>query len=370
MTERPRILVVITQATVGGAQTFLAHLLPAVARQYEVVVASHGSGPLRTVAEAVAEYVPLRHLSRDVNPLHDARALAELFALCRRVRPHVVHANSSKAGVLGMLAAAGARVPVRVFTANGWPFLWWGGARGRAYLLADRLIGRLATTVVCVSQAERRAALSAAICPPERIVVIRNAVDVAHAARAHVGDSPPTILSVGRLAAPKDFTTLVRALGRLEPGSFQAWIAGDGPGHAALQGEIDALGLRGTVRLLGGRDDVPDLLARADVFVLSSFSEGLPLSIIEAMAAGVPVVGTSVGGIPELLEGCGFVVAPGDPRALADAVAPLVADPALRRRHGELARRRAEAEFDLPQLHHAYLGLYARELARAGVGAP
>jgi glycosyltransferase involved in cell wall biosynthesis len=369
--QRPRVLILVTLAEVGGAQSFVTHLLPALVRSYDVVVAAHGPGPMRREAEATgARFVPLRHVRREVSLWRDPLGLAELIALCRRVRPHVVHANSSKAGVLGLLAAALAAVPVRLFSAHGWPFLWNSGPRGGMYRSAALLIGRWATTVVCVSEAERRAGLAARICRPERTVMIPNAVDVSRAPRARHEGGTPTIISVGRLAAPKDFATLARALAGLEAGSFRAWIVGDGPGRAALGAEVERLGLGPAVRLLGERNDVPELLARADVFVLSSRSEGLPLSMLEAMAVGLPVVGSAVGGIPELAAGCGFLAPAGDPDALAATLRPLVADPALRRRHGDLAREHAQAKFDLPRLHRDYLDLYARELARAGVALP
>jgi glycosyltransferase involved in cell wall biosynthesis len=368
---RPRALVVITRAEVGGAQTFLAHLLPALAARYDVLVAANGPGPLQGAAEtAGARYLPLQHVRREVDPRQDALGLAELVSLCRRERPHVVHANSSKAGTLGLLAALGTKVPVRLFTAHGWPFLWWSGLRGRTYLWAARLIGRCATTIVCVSEAERRAGVAAGVCRDGRTVVIPNAVDVSAALEARHDDGKPTVLSVGRLAAPKDFETLVRALARLSPKGFRAVIVGDGPDRGALEAEVDRLGMRASVELLGERDDVRELMGEAAVFVLSSRSEGLPLSMLEAMAAGLPVIGSDVGGIPELAAGCGFVVRPDDPDALAAALAPLLRDPHLRRRHGRLARERAEAEFDIPRFHRAYLDLYASELARAGVAPP
>jgi glycosyltransferase involved in cell wall biosynthesis len=369
--ELPRVLIVITLAEVGGAQTFVAHLLLALAQRYEVVVAAHGPGPLRAAAEAVgARYVPLRHVRRAVNPWRDVLGLAEMIVLCRRERPQVLHANSAKARLLGLLAARLTGVPVRLLTAHGWPFLWWSGLRGRLYLWGERLNGRLATGIVCVSEAERRAAVAAGVCSPEQAVVIHNAVDVSGTPRARHDGALPTMLSVGRLAEPKDFTTLVRALARLERETFRAWIVGDGPDREALESEIRRLGVDDCVELLGERDDVAGLMAQSDVFVLSSRSEGLPLSILEAMAAGLPVVGSEVGGVRELVADCGFVVPPGDPDALAAALRRLVADPELRRRRGELARRRAEARFDLRTFHRAYLDLYASELARLGGGAP
>jgi glycosyltransferase involved in cell wall biosynthesis len=252
---------------------------------------------------------------------------------------------------------------------NGWSFLWWSGLRGRLYLWGDRMIGRLATRVVCVSEVERRDGLAARVCSPERTVVIHNAIGVADVPGARHEVRMPTILSVGRLAPPKDFAILVRALAELGRGSFRAWIVGDGPDRASLEAEVIRLGLGGAVQFLGERHDVPELMAQSDLFVLSSRSEGLPLSIIEAMAAGLPVVASAVGGVPELVANAGFIVPAADPDALAACLRRLVLDPGLRRRYGALARRRAETEFDLPPFHRAYLDLYATELARRGIAA-
>ena len=140
----------------------------------------------------------------------------------------------------------------------------------------------------------------------------------------------------------------------------------------ALDPVVRELGLSGQVDLLGQRRDVRELLAGSDVFVLASRSEALPISILEAMAAGVPVVASAVGGVAELVvDGVtGFIVPPGDPDALSDALARLLADSRLRRQMGAAGRARAEALFDLPSLHQAHLELYARELAVHGLPVP
>jgi glycosyltransferase involved in cell wall biosynthesis len=371
MAGRRRILIVVTLAEVGGAQTFLGHLVPVLAQRYEVVVAAHGPGPVRRASEeAGATFRPLRHVRRPVNPVRDALGLLELVVLCRRERPHVLHANSSKAAVLGVVAAWLTRVPVRLYTVGGWPFLRSGGLRGRVYLWADRLVGRLATCVVCVAESERREALDARVCSAERALVVRNAVDVRRTPRAHAAHEPPTILSVGRIAEPKDFVTFVQALAALAPRPIHAWITGDGPQRERLEAEVAKLGLADVVELLGERHDVPELMAQSDIFVLSSRAEGLPLALIEAMAAGLPVAASAVGGVPELLGPAGLTVPPGDVKALAACLARLLDDPDLRREYGDKARRRAEEEFDLPRFHRAYLDLYATQLSRAGIAAP
>jgi glycosyltransferase involved in cell wall biosynthesis len=369
MARRPKVLIVITLAEVGGAQTYVSQLLPALAEPFDVAVAAGSGGPLREAAQAAgARFIRLGHLRRPVNPPRDLLAVAELVALMRRERPDIVHVNSSKAGVLGRLAAVAACVPIRLFTVHGWAFNAYSGLASRAYLWADRLAGRWTTATICVAEHERQSGIAARTCRPDRTVVIPNAVDVTAAPRADLNGGTPRLVSVGRLKAPKDYATLMRALAALPSGSFEALIVGDGPLRPEVEAELAHLGLANAVRLLGERTDVPELLAGSDLFVLSSASEGLPLSVEEAMAAGLPVVASAVGGVPELvLEGeTGYLVPPGQPGRLAAALGSLLADPELRRRMGSSGRARAEERFDLAAFRRAHVDLYEQLLAEGG----
>jgi glycosyltransferase involved in cell wall biosynthesis len=372
-TRRPRILFVITLAETGGAQAYVASLLPALARNFDVAVAAHGTGPLESAAIAASvRFIPLRHLRRPISPWRDALALLELLLLLRRERPDVLHANSSKAGIIGRVAAALVGVPIRIFTVHGWAFSAHDGLAAVAYRYADRLVSPLTTRTICVAESERVAGLRAGTCRVDRTVVIPNAVAVASALR-HRGDAAvPVVVSVGRFSKPKDFVTLARSLAMLDRGSFRALLVGDGPDRAELEAELQHLGLDGAVELLGTREDVAELLAGADVFVLSSTSEGLPISILEAMAAGLPVVASSVGGVPEaVVDGeTGLLVPPGDPAALAAALRRLTTDGELRRRLGTAALARAEALFDLPRFQDAHVEVYSRTLADRGLPVP
>jgi glycosyltransferase involved in cell wall biosynthesis len=370
MERTPRVLILITLAEPGGAQTYVAHLLPALAPRCEVVVAAYGDGPLRDAArDAGVRFVGLRHVRRPLHPGRDLLGLVELMALMRRVRPDVVHANSSKAGILGRLAAVLMRVPVRVFTVHGWAFKAYSGLASHVYRWADRLMAPLTSATVCVSETERAAGLAARTCRASRTVVIPNAVDVDAAPRARLDGDPPRIITVGRLAAPKDALTLVRALAALGSLPFRAVLVGDGPDRPEVDAAVRSLGLADRVALAGSRADVPDLLAAADLFVLSSRSEGAPFSILEAMAAGLPVVASEVGGVAELVaQGeTGVLVPAGDPAPLADALRALLADRGLRSRLGAAGRARARERFDLRALRGAHVELYARELARRGI---
>jgi glycosyltransferase involved in cell wall biosynthesis len=365
--RRPRLLIVITLAETGGAQAYVARLLPALTREFDVTVAAGGRGFLSRATEAAGgRYVALAHMRRRLDPREDLLGLLELVRLMRRLGPDIVHVNSSKAGVLGRLAAALARVPVRVFTVHGWAFKAHDGIAAAAYLWADRLMRPLTTRTICVAESERAAGLRAHTCGAGNTVVIRNGVehDRVPGAPPRTG-GPPVVLAVGRLRAPKDFTTLVRAAERLEPGSARIRIAGDGPDRAELEAEIAARATGAEVELLGERDDVPRLLAGSDVFVLPSRSEGMPLSVLEAMAAGRPVIASAVGGVPELVvDGVtGILVPPGDEAALAGAIGRLARAPAEGARMGEAAHRRVEAEFGLEACRRAHLDLYREALA-------
>jgi glycosyltransferase involved in cell wall biosynthesis len=370
--RRPRLMLLITLAEVGGAQAYVASLLPALAGRFEVAVAAHGPGPLRTAAaEAGVRFVGLEHVRRSINPWRDVAGFVELVRLLRRERPDILHASSSKAGVLGRLAAWVAGVPIRIFTVHGWAFSAYSGLAGSAYRWADRLARPLTTVTICVSENERAAGIRARTCSAERTVVIRNAAPLDGASRARHDGARPLLVAVGRLKAPKDFVTLVRALRLLRPG-FEALIVGDGPDRPTLESEIRRLHLEDRVRLTGERHDVPDLLAAADVFVLSSESEGLPVSVLEAMATGLPVVASRVGGLPELIvDGeTGLLVEPRDPDALAAALERLVADRALRRELGAAGRAYAEAHFDPESFARAHVNLYAAELGRHSLPVP
>ena len=363
---RPRLVFLVTLAETGGAQTYVASLLPALADEFDVLVAAHGEGPLRDATlSAGVRFVPLCHVRRPVNPWRDFRGLLELGRLLRRENPDIVHVNSAKAAALGRLAAWVAGVPIRIYTVHGWAFLAHRGVASAAYRWVERALRPLTTTTVCVSENERRAGLAARACDDATTVVIRNGVEPL---RAHVRESEGDrrrVVMVGRLQAPKDPITLVRALAMVSDTNYDALLVGDGPDRPVVEDEIRRLGIESSVRVLGERGDVRELLATADVFVLSTRSEGLPLSILEAMAAAVPVVASNVGGVAELVvEGeTGMLVPPGDPAALGEAIERLLADQSLARRLGEAARTRVAEHFDLTAVQEAHVALYRRTLA-------
>ncbi|MDQ7857872.1 MAG: glycosyltransferase [Armatimonadota bacterium] len=379
---RPRVLELITLSEWGGAQACVFTLARGLRQDYDVTVACAPGGPLvaRLRAEGIA-VVEIPTLVRAPSPFADLRTLLWLAAWMRRERFHIVHCHSTKAGLLGRFAARLAGVPAILFTVHGWPFAgWWHPVHRAVVALAERAAARLSTAMICVCVHDHRVALQMRIAPPDRLVVIPNGVDPAPFLAAS-DDSPAdpdadvgqeaagpagralTAVAVGRLTEQKDPGTLLDAWRRVG-GPHVLLLVGDGPLRADLEARCRAAGLAGRVVLTGVRDDVPAVLRRADVFVLASRWEGLPLAIIEAMMSGLPIVATTVGGVPEVVvEGeTGLLVSPQDPEALARALERLLGDGALRHRMGAAGRQRALREFAADRMLRQTAMLYARVL--------
>jgi len=242
---RPRLLVIVTLAETGGAQTFVRLLAEGLRAEYSIEVAAHGpAGPL---AEACASLgIPfhhLEHLIRPVRPWRDMRAIREIRRLVRRSRPDIVQINSSKAGVLARLALTGTGIPA-VFTAHGWAFAGRVGFAG-AYLTGfERAMAPLTAAIVCVSEWDRSLALARRVASPDRLHVIRNGIAVPDGPRDRgAWPARPLLVCATRLVVPqKDVALLLSALA--QPG-LEAWrvrIIGDGPERRSLVEQRDALG--------------------------------------------------------------------------------------------------------------------------------
>ena len=290
----------------------------------------------------------------------DAVSLARLIRLARRA--DVVHVHSAKAGFLGRLAASlTGRTSRCAYTPHAWSFWSASGAEAELYLRLERLAARWCRAIVAVSRDERDAGVTARVGRPEQYRVIPNGVDVA---RFDVPREPVfgRVLFLGRLASQKRPDLAVEAIARL-PAPVELDLANDGPEREAVEQVARGLGVGERVHFLGYRDDVPRLLSRASCLLLTSDYEGASLTVLEAMAAGVPVVATRVGGVEEALDGAGLVVDPGDAEAISRALERLFGDAGLAARLGEVGRRRARELFTRERMVAETLALY-EELSR------
>lgn len=369
-----RVLLITTSLMRGGAETQVFLLARAFrARGHDVRVVSM-LDPTDYVTELAELGIELTSLGM-VRGKGDPRAITRLAAIVRRWRPDVVHSHMVHANLLARTARPFAWAAVQISTAHG---LSEGGrSRYLAYRITDPLC--TLTTHVCGRCVDRYVELRAA--PRRKMMVVPNGIEVdayappegARAAlRAELGlDGRFVWLAVGRLDVEKDYGTLLRAAAALRGTSapFSVLVAGDGPERDRLVAEREALGLDPTdVRFLGTRTDVSELMAAADGYLLTSASEALPLVLLEASAAGLPMVATDVGGTSEIVRDgrTGLLARAGDPDDVAAAMRRLVdAGAADRRTMGDEARRHVRETFDIEGVADRWIALYAELLDRA-----
>ena len=286
----------------------------------------------------------------------DFRRLLGLVA-----RADIVHAHASKAGFTTRLAAAlREKRSATVFTPHAWSF-WAHDRRSRAWLALERRAAHWCGAIVGVSEAERRAGLEAGVGKEAQYRVIHNGIDADDFDRPR-RVVPGRIIVVGRLASQKRPDLAVRALERVRERFPEAKLdlAAHGPLEAETAKLVSELGLDDHVRLLTRDADVAVLLSEAACFLLTSDYEGLPYTVLEAMAAAVPVVATRVGGVPEqVVDGeTGFLFEPGDPSAAAAAVERILAAPDGAARLGDAGRERVRRKFSRARMVSETVALY------------
>lgn len=331
----------------------------------------------RTVEPIVADLrrrgVDVRFLKRRFK--YDPLAWWPLFRALRRERIDVLHTHAFGMNAWGSLIGRLARVPVVIAHEHNWAFT------GRALrpVIDRELIARCADAVIVVSREARRRMIEVERIAPERLVLLPNGIRAlppgdGRAVRAElgIGDDDPVIGTVCVIRAEKALDVLVRAAALVIRGfpRLRVLIVGDGPDRARLEAVVEQLGLEERVLLTGARTDVSDILAAIDVAVLASDYEGVPLSVLEFMDAGKPIVATRVGGIPELIEDGvhGALVPPRDEAALAAAIRGVLRDPDGGREMGARARERCRGEFSLDRtierLQQLYEQLHSRPAER------
>jgi len=362
--ERPRIALLITNSEIGGAQTHVADLLRALREKADVTLLAGGSGPLFDLARDLGVgVVRLSRLDNALSPIKAVAALRELVAALRAIAPDLIHTHSAKASALGRLAGRILRIPV-VYTVHGFAFKPAAPWRQRTVArVAEWLLAPYTSQFICVAEAERHLARSLPI-RADRISVIRNGIaDVS--LRANPGAPLRRVVTITRLSAPKRPDILIQAFAAAQLSDCELVIAGDGPQREAME-RIALQRAPGRIRFAGNVANVPALLADAQAFLLASDHEGFPISILEAMRAGLPVIATDLPGIREQLgEGqCGVLIERNDPLAFARALSQVAIDADRRSILGQAARARWEAEYGLDQMVRDTWAVY-----RKAVGA-
>jgi len=399
-----KILYLITQSEIGGAQRYILDLARALKGEFEITVAFGSPSPwnlnhketkgkpfeqgeLATrLAEENIPFHILPHVVRTISPLSDIRAIFEIAKLIKKIRPDIVHLNSSKISILGSLAAklcSMLRVPCYVvYTVHGWVFnepeARW---KNILFRFAEKFTARFKDKIICIDRLDYGIALEDLKLPDNKLSIIYHGLDLnrynfrpreearkALAANLPAGSfAADTIIvgSIGNLYATKGFEYFIEAMEKVVSGlnlPIKAVIIGEGPERDELQKLISKKSaLKGKMYLSGGITNAAELLPAFDYYLNTSVKEGFPYSILEAMAAGLPIVASEVGGIPDMITDRenGLLVAAKNSEAIATRLLNLMSDEDLRQALIEQAIYDARNRFTLGYMIEETKKLYS-----------
>jgi glycosyltransferase involved in cell wall biosynthesis len=388
--DRPvRVLRVIARLNMGGPALHVAYLTHGLReRGYDTTLVAgslaRGEDSMEFVARELGiEATHLPELRRDIAPIRDLQATVRLARLIRRLRPDILHTHTAKAGAVGRAAAllvGDARPPIVVHTFHGHVLRGYFGPRlSYGFRLLERWLAKRTDALVAVSPEVRDELVRLGVAPAEKFTVIRVGIELGVRVadldgRAEtrrllgIADGSFTVGWVGRMTGVKRTSDVLLAFKRLRERGVDAVLCmiGDGPERGQLERRAHELGIMKRTLFLGYQEHVAPYYAALDAMILPSGNEGTPVSAIEALAAGRPVVATRVGGLPDVVrEGKdGFLVSPGAVDELADRLERLAADEGLRRRMGEAGRERVLPRYSVERLIDDVDALYRSLLAR------
>lgn len=362
----------------GGAQIILPLAVQAQCEGWHVDIMATDRMLQQVIRDAGIGIVNLDVIRRKIRLLWDFLGLIRLVRFLHRHRYTVVHTHTSKAGFVGRLAATLAGVPVIIHTVHGFAFHESSGRMARLiYSTMERLAAHWCDVIVCVSQFHREWALKLKIGTPAKVIAIPNGLSLERATvrksrtevrrELRVTDEELVIFSAGRLARQKGFAYLIHAAAELMSRwdrPFRVVIAGEGELLESLKHLCRELRVDECVTFLGFRNDLGDLLSAADLVVLPSLWEGLSIALLEAMAAGKPIVTTRIGSNLEVVKNdeTALLAEPGNVSELVDCILRCSADETLRGELGRRALRRFRCNYTQERMLRDYLQLYRQTI--------
>lgn len=366
--KRLHITYIITQSdSIGGASVHVRDLAGAMLEEgHQVEVLVGGNGPFcEMLRERQVPVISIPHLVRQINPLWDWMAYKEIKEAIKELKPDIVHAHSSKAGVLGRYAASSLGI-VSLFTAHGFSFTEGIHPAKRLFFKwIERAAAKRGNGIIAVSEYDRQLAIREGVCRPGQIVTIHNGIpDIPLELMADPSIQPPRLVMVARFDKQKNHRLLLEALADLQELPWHLELIGDGLLRGETMNLAKCLGMESRVTFSGSCNDVAERLAKCQLFLLISNWEGLPLTIIEAMRAGLPVVCSDVGGCGEFFIGIGMdsMVDNKDENRMAVVLGDFISDPGKRVLLGEKLRIRYENAFEMTDMEKQTLAFYEKIL--------
>jgi len=361
--SKNKLLHIITLGELGGAQTHLLDLCNYQKDAFEVGVVMGTIGPLWD--ELKDRGIPVykcSSLQRSLSPVLDFKAFIELNSIVKELTPDLVCTHSSKAGFLGRFVAYKNGIPA-VFTAHGWSFTdGVSPVNRKIYLQLERMAAKWCEGIICVSEYDRQLALEKRVASSNKLVTIHNGIPTSGCSATSTCERAPIrIIMVARFSEQKDQQLLVRAASQLKTMTdFEIDFVGDGPLLSATEELARKLQISDKVRFLGARTDVSELLEKAHIFVLTSNWEGFPITILEAMRAGLPVITSDVGGCKEaVIDGItGYLIPRGDLECLKERLGRLLNDSQLRTSMGDTGFDRFSKYFTVEQMAEKTMAVY------------
>lgn len=375
--DKFKILQIGSGAEYGGGSTYLLTLMNAIGQQgWEVHFACTPGLTLEAVKKAGFSVFPVPAMQRPINPWADFRALIQLIKIIRNGNYDLVHTHTSKGGFLGRLAAKITGVPAIIHTVHGFAFHEHSSRAALLfYVTLEKIAAYCCDRMISVNHEDRLKAIELGIAGPDKIITIQNGIDTTPFDRRFnrgkirrefgVEEDQLLIGTVARLApqkAPFDFVHAA-AYALAHRSDLKFIMVGDGPLRAETEQLIRQLDLSDYIIVTGHRTDVPELLAAMDVFMLTSLWEGLPISLLEAMAMSKPVIVTDIKGSREVVKNgeTGYLVPPKDPEAAGEALLKMLAAGEEAKKMGARGRHLVDEVFNAKTMTQNTISVY-REL--------
>jgi glycosyltransferase involved in cell wall biosynthesis len=367
--DRKKLTHMIVGEQFGGAPLQILQLMKHFSRDYEVSLICAPEKQLLAEAQKLPISVYLNnYFIRLPNPYEDLKAFLFAWIALRRIKPDLLHVHCIKAGYMGALLGKLLGIKRVVFTNHGWPFPEMSPPIAFIVKNMQKVVSRMVFRVICVSKADMELALNDGLCSIDKITYIHNGIEtLPQIHQAATKKDKLDILFVGRLVATKDPYTLIEAIKRLGDIPLRLLIIGAGNEEDEVRRFIQKNGLTDRVFLDGERDHdyVLEKMAEADVFVLTTNREGFGLSVLEAMSVGLPVIGTRIGGLPELIQDNvnGYLVSPKDVDGLEKKLRSLLKSAELRQKMGRQGQKIASDRFKLEDMNKKYAAIYSEALS-------